>query len=165
MHVVGRGNGHGVNAVGQLIKQLAVVLIKLRAGIFLALRGAVHGIHVAQGHDVFAIAVVGVAPAFAHHADGGNVQLAVQVGRAQKRRHAEGDGAGGEGGSLEKPAAANGAGQGFALGLHGGDIKRFICRRKQKRCQSWQIFMSDIHMVRVAATDVSERQTLHLFAR
>ena len=118
VHVVRRGNRDAVNLAAQFGEHLAVILIKLCFGIFFALLVGAVGVHVAQGDDVLARAVIRVALAFAHDADARDVELAVQVFGAQQGGHAEDDRAGGERGGLEETAAAQCACGILPVGFH-----------------------------------------------
>ena len=102
--MIRRGDGHGVDALAHLVEHDAEIPVKFRLRIFLDLFRAIHAVHVAQGDDVFAAATIRVDHALAPRADGGNVQLAVQIACAQQGRDTEHHGAAGQGGGFEKVA-------------------------------------------------------------
>ena len=85
-----------VDLLVHLVEHLAEVLEELGARIFFGLRlvGFGTGVDVAQGGNVFAGAGIGVAAAFAADSHAGDVQLAVEILAAQKRRHAKREGPG-----------------------------------------------------------------------
>jgi hypothetical protein len=57
VHVVGCGNVHTVDLVGFLLQHLAPVLIEARVGEFLASRGGLCEVHIAERRDLDVLAI------------------------------------------------------------------------------------------------------------
>ena len=102
--MVGGGNRYRVNALAHFIEQFAVILVKFGLGVFFDLPGAMGAVHIAQRHDVFAVATIRIAGAFAAGANRRDVQFAVEVLSPHEGGDAKGHRTGGQGGGLDELA-------------------------------------------------------------
>jgi hypothetical protein len=108
--VVGRRDGHGVDARAFLVEHLAVVLVPLRLREALVRLRGVRIVDVAERDDVLAGAVADVDRPFPPDADAGDVELLVAPESSRAQHGGEGGKAHGQcGGGAKESTAVNGA--------------------------------------------------------
>ena len=106
--MIRRGHDDGVDALFHLGEHLAVILVALGVGIFLAARFKRARVHVAQADDDAAGlgGFIGVAGAFAAGADHPNLDAAVEILSSHDVWPGDREGAGGERGVLDELTTA-----------------------------------------------------------
>src|SRR5215510_2991023 len=104
--MVGSRDQNGVDGLPFFVEQFAEVMIIGRLRILLELFGAAILIGVAERDDIFAGAIVSVARAFYAGADGGDIDLAVEILSANDCGESKRDGASGQGSGFYELTAA-----------------------------------------------------------